>query len=148
MTEHLVAKLVTALAGMGVVVAAAAPEEFFPFSAEHVEAWARFGVAGGCLLIMAIGLLYLIPKIIREHRQQVNEAHATYERTIDRICTSHAASMQEIRESHREDGRDMGKALDRMATSIEGMKDAIHEESEIQVKILQQQLTAIRDNKT
>lgn len=151
MTEHLIAKLVTALAGAGVVAAATIPDEAVPWSAEHVEAWARFGVAGGCLLIMVIGLLWVLPKIIRDHRDSMNDAHATYERTVDRICTSHAGSMQEIRDSHREDGRDLGKALDRLTTSVDGMRNAIHEDSETQVKLLQQQvahLAQIRSTQT
>ena len=128
MTEHLIAKLVTAIAGIGMIAAAAMPDDLMPFSTEHVEAWARFGVAGGCLLIMVIGILYTVPKMARDHREALNEAHATHERTINRICESHAGSMREMRAEQREDGLNLGKQLDRLTDAFTSVREAIHDE--------------------
>lgn len=143
MDEHLIAKLVAAMSGVIGVVVATIPDAVTPWSTEQVEAWARFGVAGGCLLVMVIGILYTVPKMAKDHREALNAAHAAHERTINRICESHAGSMREMRAEQREDGTAFGKQLEALTGSIERMRDAAHEEGRMQRDLLAQQLTQL-----
>lgn len=143
MDEHVLAKLVAVSSGVIGVVVATVPESVTPWPGDQIEAWARFGVAGGCLLVMLISIGFTMPRMAKDHRAAINEAHATYERTINRICDSHAGSMREMRAEQREDGTAIGKQLDTLAGSVDRMRDAFHEEGRLQRELQQKQLTQL-----
>ncbi len=145
MTDHLFAKLfivTSAIAGfvLASLPAEMLPAEILPASSESLEAWARFGVAGGCLVIVLVGLFYTAPRLTREHRDTVNGMCAAHERTIARICDSHASGMREMRTEQREDNHSMAESVGRLAESVDAMKEAIHEEGRSQRNLQLQQI--------
>lgn len=147
MHEHLAAKLlIVASAGAGLIVGDLPASDLL--SSDQVEAWARFGVAGGCLLILLAGLFYTIPRIMKDHRQSLNEAHASHERTVDRICVGHENGLQAMRIGQNEDSVALGENLDRLAESIEAMRKDNAAEGLLQRSLLQQQVTQLKEIKS
>lgn len=150
MTEHLVAKLTLAAAGAVGFVAAAMPgsllgQSDLPFGVEEVEAWARFGVAGGCLLIMVIALCYTGPKMAAAFRAAIDKTLEAHERTIDRICTSHAASMREMRIEQREDSQAIAAGMNRIAESVATANESQRKDALAKNALLQQQLDQLKE---
>jgi hypothetical protein len=128
MTEHLPAKLMLVVSAAVGFVASTIPTEI-----TGIESWAKEGVAGLALVSLVITLTYLIPRLSRDHKEAHLAVCATHERTIDRICGSHAASVREMRSEQREDGRELGGKLDRLSSSVDAMKEAYHEDSRLRL---------------
>lgn len=148
MTEHVIAKLLIVAAGLVGLAATSIPSELLPISNDQVEAWARLGVAGGCLVIVMVGMLYVMPRQIKAGQEALNQAHASHERTVALICQGHATSMASLQSSLHEDSDSLGEHLNRLAETVEELRKDNYQDGVLQRTLLQQQVTQLKEIKT